>query len=381
MNAINLHAAMLALCLALGAQAASAQGESAEHDSGSSHFVAGCPVSVKNPVAGDLVATGCDVEVLAEIGGDLVALGGGLRLAAPVKGGLYAAGGHVSLEAPVAGNVRIGGGKVYLGPSATVGGNVGIGGGEVEIEGAIAGHLEVGGGTVRIDSAIGGDVEVGAGEVELGPNARIDGKLVYSGDEEIERDPAAQVRGGIERAEHNGHWTVRHQKEREHGYGYPWTHGWAWSIGLMLLAALLGAGLPHLGDALATTAHKEWGLALVIGCVMVVCVPVVALIAAVTLIGIPLAVILVALYLLLLLLGYVFAGITLGNVALGRWRADCSADNGWRIGAAALAMLSLSVLGRLPLIGAFITLAAMLTGVGLLILQTRSSPAPVSPVV
>jgi hypothetical protein len=40
-----------------------------------------------------------------------------------------------------------------------------------------------------------------AGALELGPQARIAGRLRYASNEEVKRDPAAQVGGGIERME------------------------------------------------------------------------------------------------------------------------------------------------------------------------------------
>jgi len=45
------------------------------------------------------------------------------------------------------------------------------------VHGPIDGYLRVGAGRVLINAAIGGDVEVGAGSLELGPNARITGRL------------------------------------------------------------------------------------------------------------------------------------------------------------------------------------------------------------
>jgi hypothetical protein len=380
MKTITWHRALLAVCFAIGPQSLWADSVShntvpREHDMGTDHFVTGCPVSVERPVAGDLIAAGCDVEVLAEVDGDLVVAGGTLRLAAPVKQSLYAAGGKISIESEVQHNVRVGGGRVELAPGAKIGGNVTIGGGEVEIDGAIGGYLEVGGGSVRINGPVAGDVEVGAGEVELGPNARIGGKLSYQSGDEIERDPAAQVHGGVERIEREERWSA--WQHASHGRGS--SHGWFWPLGLLVIAAILAAALPHFYLGVAQTTRARWPLSMLIGFIVVLCVPVVALLAIVTLIGIPLALALIALYFLLLLAGYVSAGVALGELALQRWGAARAASAGWRIGAAGLAMLVLSLAGHTPFVGALITLAAVLMGIGALLLQLQPAAAGAAP--
>jgi hypothetical protein len=372
MKTITRHHVLFAVCLtispqSLWADSASRNAVPKEHDMGADRFVTGCPVSVERPVAGDLIAAGCDVEVLAEVDGDLVAAGGTLRLAAPVKQNLYAAGGKISIESVVQRNLRVGGGRVELAPNAKIGGNVTIGGGEVEIDGAIGGYLEVGGGNVRINGPVAGDVEVGAGEVELGPDARIEGKLRYESGDEIERDPTAQVRGGVERFEREERWPAWQPTSYNRGAG----HGWLWSFGLLAIAAILAAALPYFYLGVAQTARTRWPLSLLIGFVVVVCVPVVAVLAIVTLIGIPLALALIALYFVLLLAGYVSAGIALGELALQHWGTARAASTGWRIGTAVLAVLVLSLAGRTPFVGSLITLAAVLMGIGALLLQLQ----------
>lgn len=376
MKTATWHCVLSAFLFATGVQALwadSASGKTvpAERNLGADRFAAGCPVSVVLPVAGDLIAAGCNVEVLAEVDGDVVVMGGNVRLAAPAKQGVYAAGGRVSIEAPVQRNVRIAGGSVELGPNANIAGNITVGGGKVEIDGAIGGYVQVGAGSVRINGPVAGDVELGAGEVELGPNARIGGTLRYASGEEIRRDPAAQVRGGVQRIERGERWSTAHRWRQGTGHRL----GWMWSLGLLAIAAVLVTALPQFYGRVAETARARWALSLLIGFIVLVCVPVAALIAIVSVIGIPLALLTIALYLMLLLVGYVSSGIALGGIALQHWRPESAAKHGWRIAAAVLAMLLLSVLGRVPFVGWLVTLAAMLTGIGALLVQTRPAPA------
>lgn len=385
MNTLTWQRVLLAVCIAVSS-AMSAQPLWAdtiaevkppvERDLGNDRFLAGCPIAVDRPVAGDLIAAGCDVDVTAEVAGDVIVMGGNLRLAAPVKQGVFAAGGRISIEGPVQRNVRVAGGRIHLNSDAKIGGNVTIGGGEIDIDGAIGGYLQVGGGKVLINGPVAGNVEIGAGHVELGPNARIEGKLSYSSGDEIDRDPAAQVKGGVEQVERGERWGASHHWH----YGERHHHGWFWSLGLLIIAAILVAALPEFYKGVAATTRTHWALAILIGFIVLVCVPISALLFAITLIGIPVALVLMVLYLMLLLVGCLSTGIAIGEIALQSWRPADAAKQGWRIGAAVLALLALMLLGCIPFVGGLVRFAALLMGMGVVLMQLRTSrAAPAAP--
>lgn len=358
----------------LAAQPSAPKRDPVARDFGADHFVAGGTVSLNKPITGDLIAAGGNVDVGAEIGGDAVVAGGNVRLGAPVRQGLYAAGGRVSVNATVQRNARIVGGNVEIGPQGRIAGNVTIGGGEVRISGAIDGYLHAGGGHVLIDGSVGGDVEAGSGAIELGPNARINGRLRYASRDELKRDPGAEVKGGIERFSPRAAWPVPSDMQERAGRGA----GWVWSFGLMVIAAILVAALPGVYTGVSATLRARWALALLVGFVALVCIPVAALIAMFTLVGVPLALAAIALYLALLLAGYVSAGIAAGELALQRFQAAHAAQTGWRVAAGVLGMLAISLLGRLPWIGGLVVFAAMLLGIGALLLQLAQSRTPKS---
>lgn len=324
--------------------------ETVQRDLGTDHFTAGGTVSVSRPVAGDLAAAGANVDVTAAVGGDALVTGGNVRLGASIKQDLYALGGRVSIDGAVQRNARLVGGTIEIGPQARIAGNVTVGGGEVRIAGAINGYLQAGGGHVVIDGTVGGDVEIAGGTIELGPNARIDGRLRYASRDELQRDPAAVVKGGTERFTPHAGWPGPSDAQKRAGRGA----GWIWTAGLMLLAAILAAALPGVYAGVGVSARERWAMSLLVGFIALVCIPVAVLIALLSVIGAPLALLMIALYLALLLAGYVSAGIAVGAVALKRWQPARAAQTGWRVGAAVLGMLAISLLGRLPWIGALL---------------------------
>jgi cytoskeletal protein CcmA (bactofilin family) len=207
----------------------------AVRDLGEDRAVAGGEFAQTNPVGGDLLAAGGHVDVRAEVGGDAAVAGGKVHLSGVVKQNLYAAGGRVTIDAPVEHNARIAGGKLEITPQGRVDGNVSAAGGTVRVLGPIGGYLMVGAGEVLIDAPVAGDVDVRAGHLTLGPKAAIGGKLRWRGRGEIQRDPAAQVAGGIEPLAAQPRAEPRRSAR---------ALGWVWAASLVLLAAVLAAALP-----------------------------------------------------------------------------------------------------------------------------------------
>ncbi len=362
----------IAACAALLAFTAFAQGGTRDAAAGgafgSDRFTAGPTVRIAQPVTGDLFAAGASVDIEAPVTGDALAAGGNVRIAAPLGESLYAAGGQLRVDAPIARSARVAGGQVEIGPKSRIAGNLTVAGGEVELRGTVGGHVLAAAGELLIDGEIAGDVTATAGEVALGPNARIGGRLRYASREAIRRDAAAQIAGGVERMAVHGD---SQRPDRRYGP----RGGWVWTIGLMVLAALLVGGLPEFYARVTATMQTRPGVSLLAGFVALVCVPIAAVVLFVTIVGIPLALIAVGLYLALLVVGYASAGVALGDWVLKRARAAAAAELWWRVAAAMLATLAIAFFARVPYLGGAAMLAALVIGIGALLLQVKRPAA------
>jgi cytoskeletal protein CcmA (bactofilin family) len=273
---------------------------------------------------------------------------------------------NLTVDGTVARNARVAGGRVEIGPRAQVNGNVSIAGGELTVAGAVQGYVQAAAGDVYINGTVGGDVVAAGGTIELGPNARIAGALRYASGEEIRRDPAAQVAGGITRM------TVEHRRERTARRGI----SWVWSVGLIVLAAVLAAAAPALTSGAALTLRTRPGMSILIGLAALVGIPIAIVVLLATVIGIPLALLALVLYFALLLAGYAITAIGLGDWLLARWRAADAQRALWRAGAAALAMLAIALLTRVPFVGGLIVFVVLLFGLGALVMQARPTQSP-----
>jgi cytoskeletal protein CcmA (bactofilin family) len=347
----------------------------AEQRFGGDLFIGGGSLTVRVPVKGDLFAAGGSIDVDTPVAGDAVMAGGRLRVGSDVGRNIYAAGGHVSVLGKVGGNARMAGGQVEIAPQAEVAGNVTVTGGTVQLRGAIKGHVQAAGGQLLIDGPVAGDVIATSGRVTLGPAARIAGKLRYRSGSPLEQDPAAQVAGGVEQllpSLRSGDDKARavqaalEAREHERRFSNPVR---AWTVGLMLVAALLLALLPGVSAKVARTWRERSGRSLLAGFVVLVCVPVAVLLLFITIIGIPAGLAIVLAYLALLPVAYVASAVGAGDWALQRWQPQRSAATLWRIGAACLALLVLALLGWVPVLGWVIAFLALLAGLGAVVLQ------------
>jgi len=366
---------VLVFLLIAGPALAAADAAPMAQSMGGDVFVARGSVSVNQPVAGDLLVAGGDVDVDAAVAGDVLAVGGKLRLGADIGRSLYATAGQLSINARVARHVRAAGGQIELGPKADIGGNLSLFNGQSRLQGLVRGDVRSAGGRLLIDGEVGGDVLAFNAKVELGPHARIAGKLRYRSDEELVRDPQAQVSGGIEIIQvppaKGAHGAAEARRDKA-GHG---AASAVWTLGLVAMAAVLLLTLPAFSATVAATLRQRPGASLLLGFAWLVCLPAAAIVLCITLIGVPLALLLLAVYAASVPLGYVSAGVALGDWTLQRWLPGRAGQLPMRLAASAAALLVLALLGAVPWLGAAVGWLALIAGLGALQLRLWSLPA------
>jgi hypothetical protein len=232
-----------------------------------------------------------------------------------------------------------------------------VAGGTVKVIAPVAGKLRIAGGHVTIDAPVEGNVAVSAGSLELGPNARIGGDLTFRGGH-LERDPDARVMGNVVHSRGGRSWR---------GSPAGWVMGALWTLGLMLLAAIIAGALPgatrRMQDELA---NRPW-LASLLGIVALICIPIAAVLVMITIIGIPLGLLALVGYVALIIVGYVSAAVVVSGLLLDHYKSEAATRTAWRVGAAGLAMLVISSLAHVPFVGGFVALTALVIGVGAIV--------------
>jgi len=361
--------------LALGLAMAGCSIERHDDDSiskqfGSDYFGAGGALNLTDSIAGDAFLAGGHVTTASEVKGDLVAAGGEVSIGGGIGDDLYVAGGEVQVDAIVAGNARVAGGDVTLGPATVVGGALSLTGGRIRFEGNTHDYLQASGGSVRLDGVVQGDAEVRAEEIDIGPNTRIDGKLVVHSSREPEIPEGAQIAGGVEFHQADagryadGHDTAQDMRTVAHGVG-----SFLWMLGVFVAGTLFMLAFPAYSSRAAQWIGREPLRSLGLGFVILVCLPVLVVLLLVTIIGIPLALIILMLYLLLLFLGWVTVAMFIGEKVLGFIRSTQPVTTGWKLFALLLAVIAMWLVGQIPVIGWWLRFAALLLGIGALVWQ------------
>jgi hypothetical protein len=332
---------------------------------GSDYFGAGGQLTLTDSIDGDAFLAGGHVTTAAEVHGDLLAAGGEVMVGGGIGDDLYAAGGEVSVDAIVHGNARVAGGDINVGPATVITGSLSLTGGRVDFEGNTHGYLQASGGRVRIDGHVLGDARVRAQDIEIGPHARIDGKLFVRGPVAPDVPPSAQIAGGVEfEAADNDEHPAREAWKLAHGVG-----SFLWVFGVFIAGTLFTLAFPAYSARAADWIGREPLRSLALGFVILVCLPVLAVLLLITIIGIPLALILMLLYLLLLFLGWVTAALFLGRKGLDLTRHDRPVSTRMTLVALLLAVVALWLLGQLPYVGAWVTFVSLLLGIGALVWQ------------
>lgn len=254
-----------------------------------------------------------DLSRTGRIQGNLNVLAGEATIDGNVGRTLRIAAGDVEISGSIDADLIVAGGQVELARGALVRGDVILAGGDVRILGDVGGEIRGATGDLTIDGNVSGDVDVNVNDFSLGSRARVSGGVEYRSDDDVARDGAAVVSGGI----------VQQEPEMM----FPGDGGVTWITGLLfrLLAALVAGAvivlaMPRLCVTVANGVRHRLPGSLLGGLILFVAIPVGTLILFVTIVGIPIALIVWLFFLAALYLSQVFVGLALGRFILpNRW--------------------------------------------------------------
>ena len=174
--------AVLAGCLMISVAAA----DTVITESGGDTFAAGETVVRTLDVDRDAFAAGKSVTVLGQTQGDLHASGFDVKLDAQVVEDVYAAGATVAIAGPIGKDLTAAAFTLRLEPGARVAENARLMAATINIEAPIAGALAATGRTVYLNAPVAGDARITARTIRFGPDARIEGRLIYATAKEID---------------------------------------------------------------------------------------------------------------------------------------------------------------------------------------------------
>jgi cytoskeletal protein CcmA (bactofilin family) len=240
--------------------------------------------------------------------------------------------------------------------------------GSVAVAGRVEGDVIAVSGPVRVAGTVDGTITAVSDRLTLLPGARVTGDVFY-GDERPVIASSATIGG----------------KVSDEGWAdaadFPWGAVGAVAWWVMVTASTLVLGLilvalaPRAADAVVAAARERLGLSLAWGAGLFVTVPILAVIALASLVGIPLGVGLLLALVPVAGLAYVATCYVLGRTLLK--------DPAGRIPAFLVGWAVLRAAALIPFAGILAWVAAIVVGVGVLVVATWRArgprPAPASP--
>jgi cytoskeletal protein CcmA (bactofilin family) len=306
-----------------------------------------------------------------------------------VEDDVYVAGGTVNVDGTVNGDLIVSGGQVGVGGRVT--GDLVVAGGTVRIGGQVDGDARVLAGQTSIAGTVGEDVVIGTGTLTVDDAARIDGDLAFSTSQVVLNGAVAgDVLGGTADYQRNGEvggteQVAVEERRAPRAVDRVWTAVRRW-VSLVLVAALLlwlvpgvvrrghetarARALPAMGVGLLSLVAVPVGLVVAL-LVVIVVVTVLALASLGQLAGfvmvsaliLMMAAIVVFLF-AVMFVAHVIVGLLIGGlIQQPRGRRD-------QLVAIAIGALVLVTLYALPVAGPLLELAAVVLGVGALMLAS-----------
>ena len=320
-------------------------------------YMAGAQVDLYATVKGDVVVAGGQLNLEGVIEEDLLAAGGTLELRSDVGDDARIAGGEIRIAGRIGDDLVAAGGRIHISPTAIIGGRAWIGAGDLRLDGEVTQELRASAGRIVIAGIVNGHVELWAEQVIIEESAVIMGNLHYHSPVPARIADDARIAG-----------KVVHKKvdvDMRPVVASFIIAGLFVLISIIVTAVVLYLLFPAYSLRICESLGAEPWMSLGIGLAIFAGVPVLVLILMSTAVGVWLALILLALYLVMLLTGYFTGALFLANAGLNRMRKS-EAGKALRALALALALVLLTLINLVPLLGTLIGWAVLLAGTGAL---------------
>jgi len=322
-------------------------------------YVSGGTVRIDGKVRGDLVVVAGELTINGEVGGDVLSAAGTTTVSGPVRGSIRAMGGQIALRAPVGEDAVAAGGQLSVEPGAQIGRDAMLAGGEISLRGPVARDVAAAGGDMTLAAAVGRDARLYAGTLTLTDQAKIGGALRYAADREASISPQAKA-GTVTRMP-----MPAHPRVTPFGFLLRWLRA---IVAFTALGLLIGAASPRLAALVPQTLQTSPWRSLGYGALCIALAPAAAallFVAGALLGGWWLGLIAVALVLTILALSFPAVGFLIGKLAFEK--LSKAAVRRGLILLAGIVVLTLVI--RIPYLGALVALATILFGFGAVVLS------------
>jgi len=322
------------------------------------YYAAGGTVNIDADIKGDAIVAGGTVTVTNRVSEDVAMAGGTLTLRANVADDARIAGGNVTIDATIGDDLMAAGGNIDITSNTKVGGNAWLAGGQVRMAGTVNGDLLLGGGQVEIAGTVRGNVQIEGAEVRIADGARIEGNVDYKSPAKANINSGAVINGKVT-------YTESEDYQRPH-------RGWR----LMSVITMSVAGIvlllvfPNFTQAASARMGSHFWKHLGLGFALLVATPIAAVLMMATIAGVWVGMPLLAIYCVSLLVAFLIGAFFIAMRGAGWMRFDLT-TRGRQVTALIGAILVLTLLRFIPVLGGLIGFIIMTTALGATVLQVH----------
>ncbi len=331
-------------------------------------YVGAATVIIDGTVNGDLWATGYTITVNGAVNGSVMAAAYMINIGGDIGHAVRVAGQTIDITGNVDGDLMVFAAAVNVASTATVKGDLLVGAENVRIDGLIEGDIKGGASEVTIGNGVKGNVELEVDSLTILSTANIEGDLTYTSEKEADIQAGAQISGATT---HN----LPPPVEAEPAIPAPLApfFGILGKVIGFLMALVTGLVIiliaPRRLTAIAESIRTRPGASAAWGALVLFVTPIAAILVCLTIVGIPLGLIALALWGIGLYLAQIPVGLLIGLLIIRRFRG--MQRKGIMIGALALGLAILALLGLIPYLGFFIGLAVALFAFGAVVVSER----------
>ena len=330
------------------------------------YFIAGSSVEISGIIEGDAYVAAGQAIIDGVIKGDLLIVCGSAEIPGDVLGNIRILGGQVILSGKVGGSITLVAGNAQLSPLNVIQGSAIVVSANADVLGSIHGNTKLLSSNLQFASHVDGDVTAYVGEMRVSSKGYIGGALNYRSTQPAIIDRGAEIKGPID----------YHPSFYQSFVDWPWLKGLI--IGSKILALLMNFIFTlvfgwilirlfpsKLSRTVQVLDHQPLHC-LSTGLVVLVAIPLLCLILLITVLGAPFALALIALNILGFYTAKIFVVMWIASKGLHKYHIKRG-----KIATLAIGLIAYYLITVIPFIGTFVSLLAMLCGMGAIVLAQR----------
>lgn len=333
-------------------------------------YAMGSNLTIEGKVTGDIICAGQTINISGDVAGDIICAGQSININGNVGGNLRVAGNSINFNGKVARNAMTLGSSIITAASSTIGWDLLILGNTFELRGNIGRDLYGSVAKAKVAGQIGKNLDLNFGSqnsndkpLVIAGTAQITGDVKYTSAKDAVIENNAVIKGKVT------HNLPAASAKKSDFSNLLWWWGnlisifSALVIGLVLIS-FWREQILKITDLMLTKTGLSFGW----GILALLLTPIIAIILLITIIGLPLSLILLALWLIALYISKILVGILIGRSLLNNlWLKQKDS----LILAMIIGIVIAYLIFALPLIGPFISLLAMLWGLGGIMLALK----------